>query len=165
MSKIAIVIAGILAAIIVLVFVASAVANSLFEKQVSKEVEKLFGSGQVDKKEIITEADLAGLPVRAKMAGAIPGGGQEKSTVRLKQSGVMRLRRLSPGCLLRLTILQCGRAGFCMESKVKMNPLLYFSGGQVLSGQGKWTLRRFLLTVANAGANVKWTRVQCQISC
>jgi len=53
MSKIAIVILGILAGIIVLVYVASAVANSRFERQVAKEVEELFGSSQVDKKEII----------------------------------------------------------------------------------------------------------------
>ena len=140
MSKIAIVIAGILAAIIVLVFVASAVANSLFEKQVSKEVEKLFGSGQVDKKEIITEADLAGLPscVQKWLAQSQVVGKEKISTVRLKQSGVMRLKEDQPWMPFEAEqYFNVDEPGFVWKAKVKMNwaPVLYRQG-QVFRGRG-----------------------------
>ncbi|MBP7331443.1 MAG: hypothetical protein KBA08_03925 [Firmicutes bacterium] len=158
MSKIAIVIAGILAAIIVLVFVASAVANSLFEKQVSKEVEKLFGSGQVDKKEIITEADLAGLPscVQKWLAQSQVVGKEKISTVRLKQSGVMRLKEDQPWMPFEAEqYFNVDEPGFVWKAKVKMNPLLYFSGrDRYFQGRGEMDIKALsLLTVANAGAS------------
>lgn len=158
MSKIAIVIFGILAGIIVLVYVASAVANSRFDRQVAKEVEELFGSSQVDKKEIITEADLAGLPhcVQKWMERSQVVGKEKIRTVRLKQSGVMRLKEDQPWLPFEAEqYFNVDEPGFVWKAKVKMNPLLHFTGrDRYFQGRGEMNIKLLsLLPVAVTGGS------------
>ncbi|MDD4335310.1 MAG: hypothetical protein PHY77_06850 [Desulfotomaculaceae bacterium] len=158
MSKVAIVIAGILVAIMVLVFVASAVANSLFERQVEKEVGELFGSIPEDKKEIVAEADLAGLPrcVQKWLERSQVVGKEKIRTVRLKQSGVMRLKEDQPWMPFEAEqYFNVEEPGFVWKAKVKMNPLLYFSGrDRYFQGRGEMNIKVLsLLPVAAAGGS------------
>lgn len=158
MPKIAIVILGILAAIIVLVYVASAVANSRFDQQVGKEVGELFGSVSGNQKEIITEADLAGLPrcVQKWMERSQVVGKEKIRTVRLKQSGVMRLKEDQPWLPFEAEqYFNVDEPGFVWKAKVKMNPLLYFAGrDRYLQGRGEMNIKLLsLLPVAAAGGS------------
>lgn len=158
MAKIVIVIAGILAAVIVLVAAVSAVANSLFERQVEKEVGELYGASPENKKEIVTEADLAGLPrcVQKWLVRSQVVGKEKIMTVRLKQSGVMRLKEDQPW--LPFTAEQyfnVDEPGFVWKAKVKMNPLLSFTGrDRYFQGRGEMNIKVLsLFTVVNAGGS------------
>lgn len=158
MSKIAIVIVGILAAIMVLVVAASAVGNSFFERQVEKEVWELYGNRSENKKEIVKEDDLAGLPrcvqkwlVRSKVVGK-----EKISTVRLKQKGLMRLTEDQPWMPFEAEqYFNVDEPGFVWSAKVKMNPLLYFAGrDRYFQGHGEMNIKVLsLLPVVNAGGS------------
>lgn len=158
MSKIAIVILGILAIVIVLVFVASAVSNSLFDRQVKKEVGELYSSNPENKKEIVTKADLAGLPscVQKWLERSQVVGKEKISTVRLKQKGVMRLKEDQPWMPFEAEqYFTVDEPGFVWKAKVKMNPLLYFAGrDKYFQGKGEMNIKVLsLLPVVNAGGS------------
>lgn len=158
MSKIVLVILGILAVLIVLVFVVSAAANSLFDRQVAKEVGELYGSSTENKNEIITIEDLAGLPpcVRKWMERSQVVGKEKISTVRLKQKGLMRLTVDQPWMPFEAQqYFAVDQPGFVWKAKVKMNPLLYFTGrDRYFQGHGEMNIKALsLLTVVNASGS------------
>ncbi len=157
MLKVVVVIAAVLAAVAVLVFVASAVAGGMFEKQAGKEALELFSGGPRDKGQLITEADLTGLPscVQKWLAYSQVVGKEKISTVRLKQSGIMRLKEDRPWMPFEAEqYFNVDEPGFVWKARVKMNPLLYFSGrDRYFQGRGEMNIKAFsLLTVANAGS-------------
>lgn len=158
MPKIAVVILGILAVIAALVFVASAVANSLLDRQVKREVGELYGSIVGDKKEVVTEADLAGLPacVQKWLEHSRVVGKEKIRTVRLKQKGLMRLSGDQPWMPFEAEqYFNVDEPGFVWKARVKMNPLLYFAGrDRYFQGQGEMNIKVLsLITVVNAGGS------------
>jgi hypothetical protein len=158
MSKIVIVILGIVAGVIVLVLVASAAANSLFERQVKKEVGELYGSNQENKKEIVTKADLAGLPpcVQKWLERSNVLGKEKIRTVRLKQKGLMRLKEDQPWMPVEAEqYFTVDDPGFVWKAKVKMNPFLYFTGrDRYFQGHGEMNIKVLsLISVVNASGS------------
>ncbi|MFX4263630.1 DUF6544 family protein [Pelotomaculum propionicicum] len=158
MPKIVLIIFSILVVLLILVFVASAVANSLLERQVEKEVEELFGSSPEDKKEIITEADLAGLPpcVQKWLERTQVVGKEKIRTVRLKQKGLLRLTEDQPWMPFEAEqYFNVDQPGFVWKAKVKMNPLLYFTGrDRYFQGHGEMNIKVLsILPVVNAGGS------------
>jgi hypothetical protein len=90
MWKIILVVLGV---VLVLVIASIVIGRITFKQQTNNKVEEMFASRQQKSPEVITEADLAGLPEPVqrylRLAGVL---GREKiQTVRLKQRGLIRL--------------------------------------------------------------------------
>ncbi len=145
MSKVAMVILSILAVIIILLFVVAFTANVLFNQQVKKEVKQLFDSYPDNKKELVTKANLEGLPqcVQRWLERSQVIGREKISTVRLKQKGLMRLKEDQPWMPVEAEqYFTVDEPGFIWKARVKMNPLLYFTGrDKYFQGEGKMQIK------------------------
>ncbi|MFW5976745.1 MAG: DUF6544 family protein [Bacillota bacterium] len=82
----------IIAVVIVIVVIAVNIGNMLFDKKVESEVKEMFAESKMEDNEIITEDDLADLPVPVqkwlKNSGVV--GKEKVFSVRLKQEGLFR---------------------------------------------------------------------------
>ncbi len=155
MSRVAVVIVSILAALIILVFVVTAAASSLFNRQVKREVKELYENNLAQKKEVITKADLAGLPqcVQKWLERSQLIGKEKAGTVRLKQKGLMRLKEDQPWMPVEAEqYFTVDEPGFIWKAKVKMNPLIYFTGKDKYDqGKGEMNIKVLsLIPVVNA---------------
>jgi len=158
MSRVAVIIVGILAVLIILFFVVSAAASSLFNRQVKKEVKELFENNPGHKKEIVTKADLAGLPqcVQRWLERSQVIGKERANTVRLKQRGVMRLKEDQPWMPVEAEqYFTVDEPGFIWKARVRMNPLIYFAGKDKYDqGKGEMNIKVLsLIPVVNARGN------------
>lgn len=149
MPKAAILILSILVIIILLIFTASFIAYIRFNQNVTKEVREFFNNTAADKNEIIRKEDLAGLPRSVQKwlekSGVI--GKERIRTVRLKQKGLMRTKEDGPWMSAEAEqYFTVDEPGFIWKAKVKMAPLLYFTGRDRYS-EGKGTMNIKLLSL------------------
>jgi len=145
MPKAALVILSSLAIIIFLVFTVSYIANIRFSQNVTKEVSDLFNSNATDKNEIIRKDDLAGLPpcVQKWLESSGVIGKERIRTVRLKQKGLMRTKEGGPWMPAEAEqYFTVDEPGFVWKVKVKMAPLLYFTGrDRYYEGKGNMLIK------------------------
>ncbi|MCL5056654.1 MAG: hypothetical protein M1130_01385 [Actinobacteria bacterium] len=141
-------------AIIILVITVSSIANYRFNRNVKIEVRELFNNNP-EKKEIIREADLEGLPpiVKKWLEQSQVVGKERIKTVRLRQKASMRLKE--EGAWMPAEVEQyftIDKPGFIWKAKVKMAPLLYFAGrDKYIEGKGHMLIKALsLVKVADA---------------
>lgn len=149
MPKIVIVTLGILVSVICLIVIVSFIATNFFSNSVEKEV-KEFYSGTINKEnKIVTKADLQGLPrcVQRWLENSNVVGKERIRTVRLKQKGLMRLKEeqswMSAEAEQYFTV---DKPGFIWKAKVKMAPLVHFTGrDKYIEGKGNMLIKMLSL--------------------
>jgi len=149
MPKAALISLVVLVSVILLVIIVTFIANTLFNQSVTKEVNGLFNSQVENKKEVIQKSDLAGLPlcVQRWLEHAQVIGKEKISTVRLKQKGLMRLKEDGPWIPADAEqYFIVDKPGFVWKVKVRMAPLLYFTGMDKYY-EGKGTMKIKVLSV------------------
>ncbi|MEL7564238.1 MAG: DUF6544 family protein [Dehalobacterium sp.] len=155
MHKITFFIFGTLIIIFFLILIVSFIANAFFHKRVDKEVSELFKNGIKDKKEIVSKADLEGLPlcVQKWLESSQVIGKQKVRTVRLKQKGLIRIREgqswMPTEAEQYFTI---DKPGFIWQAKIKAAPFLYIVGrDKYYEGKGNMLIKLLsLISVADA---------------
>ena len=131
MLKVIIVLVMVLVIVLGLVTVASVIAKIQFNRTVEKEVTELFAHNPSPTGDIITKADLQGLPpcVQKWLEHAQVVGKERIHTVRLKQRGLMRLKENGPWMQAEAEqYFTVDKPGFIWTVQVKMAPLLNFTG-------------------------------------
>lgn len=145
MPKIALIVLSILVIIIIIVITISFIADSFFNQQVNKEVGKFFKDYNSIEKGIIQKEELEGLPVCVQkwLEQSQIIGKERVSTVRLKQTGQMRLK--NEGAWLPFEAVQYFRTdepGFIWKAKIKAAPLVNIVGrDQYVDGHGNMLIK------------------------
>lgn len=149
MPKILLVTFSILVSLICLIMLTSFIATNLFNNSVEKEVKEFFSGRTGNKNQIITIADLQGLPqcVQKWLERSQVIGKERIATVRLKQKGLMRLKEghswMSAEAEQYFTV---DKPGFIWKAKVRMAPLVYFTGrDKYFDGKGKMLIKALSL--------------------
>lgn len=139
----------ILASVICLVAIISFVATTVFTGSIKKEVKEFFSGSTENKKEAITKADLQGLPkcVQKWLEHSNVIGKERIRTVRLKQKGLMRMKEGQPWMSAEAEqYFTVDKPGFIWKAKVKMAPLLYFTGrDKYYEGKGQMVIKMLSL--------------------
>lgn len=130
-------------------------ANAFFHKQVDKEVSELFKNDMEDKKEIVSKADLEGLPlcVQKWLESSQVIGKEKVRTVRLKQKGLIRTKEGQPWMPAEAEqYFTIDKPGFIWQAKIKAAPLLYIVGrDKYYEGKGNMLIKLLsLISVADA---------------
>lgn len=145
MPKIVLVIISLLIIITALIIIASSVANTLLNQSVAREVKELFSNTQEKEKEFITKADLEGLPacVQKWLEHSKVIGKERIRTVRLKQKGIMKTKPDGPWMPVEAEqYFAIDKPGFIWKAKVKLAPLVYFTGkDKYYEGKGKMLIK------------------------
>ncbi|MBO8168184.1 MAG: hypothetical protein H0Z35_03240 [Thermoanaerobacteraceae bacterium] len=155
MPKAALLILSILVILVFLVLTVSFIANTLFNQKVRKEVKELFNNNVQNKKDIISKADLEGLPICVQkwLENSQVIGKERIRTVRLKQKGLMRMKEGQPWMPAEAEqYFTIDEPGFIWKAKIKVAPLLYFVGrDKYYNGKGNMLIKILsLVTVADA---------------
>lgn len=153
MAKVVLIITGFLVIIVLSFFLVSTAGEAIFNQKVKKEVADIFNDTE-NKKEIIGEKDLSGLPSPVQKWLETSGvvGKEKIETVRLKQKGFMRIKEDGPWMPTEADqYYTVDKPGFIWHAKVKMAPLLYFAGRDKYDeGHGNMLIKLFsVITVAN----------------
>ncbi|MFZ5642892.1 MAG: DUF6544 family protein [Bacillota bacterium] len=154
MSRAALIIISILVLAVILVIIIPFIATALFNQAVKKEVAEFFKEAK-NEDEIIQSSDLEGLPpgVQRWLRSSRVIGKEKIRTVRLKQKASMRLKE--EGAWLPAEVEQYFKTdepGFIWKARVKMAPLLYFTGrDKYYEGRGNMRIKLLsLIKVADA---------------
>ncbi|MCG9967368.1 hypothetical protein L9W92_04765 [Pelotomaculum terephthalicicum JT] len=150
----AMLVALIILAFIILILAVSFIADFRFNQNVKREVGELFNNVN-NQGEIIQKADLEGLPpiVQKWLVQSQVVGKERIRTVRLRQSVFMRLKE--DGAWMPAEAEQyftIDEPGFIWKAKVRMAPLLYFTGRDMYNkGKGHMLIKVLsLIKVADA---------------
>ena len=154
MIKSARVIISLLIILPVLVIIISSIAGTLFDRTVSKEVQELLANPG-GKKEVVTKADLAGLPlcVQNWLENARVVGMEKIKTVRLRQKALMRLEAGKPWMPVEAEqYFRVDKPGFIWQARVKMAPLVYLTGrDKYYEGKGQMLIKALsLINIVNS---------------
>lgn len=139
------IILGLLTLIVGLVSITSCIATILFNKEVNREIRKLYQNNTGNQKQVITGSDLEGLPLCVQKwlehAGVI--GKESIRTVRLKQKGAMRIKEGGPWLPCEAEqYFTIDEPGFIWKVKVKMAPFLFFTGrDKYYEGKGNMLIK------------------------
>lgn len=130
-------------------------ANILFNRSVVKDVKLLLTQIPKRKSEIIRQEDLTGLPssVQKWLERSQVIGKERITSVRLRQKGWMRIKEDGPWMPVEAEqYFTVDEPAFVWKAKVKMAPLLYFSGkDRYYVGKGAMQIRILsLLPIVNA---------------
>jgi len=155
MPRAALIIISIIMLAVLLLIIIPFIATAVFSRNVKKEVADFFGSEVENKGEIIQNSDLEGLPssVQKWLKSSQVVGKEKIRTVRLKQEASMRLKE--DGNWMPVEAEQYFRTdepGFIWKAKVKMVPLLYFTGrDKYIEGRGNMLIKLLsLIKVADS---------------
>ncbi|RKD32453.1 DUF6544 family protein [Thermohalobacter berrensis] len=153
--KIIVWILNILIFIVIVGFVIVSIGKMMFNNKVKSEIRQLFAKVYDKETKIITEKDLKGLPesVQRWLKNSNVVGKERIRTVRLKQKGIMRLKKEQPWIKYRVEqYYRVDEPSFIWKAKVKMNPLLYFNGRDIYyKGKGNMLIKLLsLIPVVNA---------------
>jgi hypothetical protein len=135
---------ALVALLVILVFIVSSIANARFNKTIAKEVNELLSKPEGNK-EIVTKADLAGLPtcVQKWLEQSQVLGKEKVSTVRLKQKALMKLEPVKSWMKVEAEqYFRLDKPGFVWKARVKMAPLVYFIGrDKYYEGKGQMLIK------------------------
>ena len=154
MFKAARVIISLLIILPVLVIIISSIAGTLFNRTVSKEVKELLDNSG-GKKEVVTKADLAGLPpcVQKWLENSQVVGKEKIKTVHLKPKALMRLEPGKPWMPVEAEqYFRVDQPGFIWQARVKMAPLFYLTGrDKYYKGKGQMLIKALsLVNIVNS---------------
>lgn len=138
----------------VLFIAGSFVAKFLFDQRVEKEVQAFFSKVE-NKSEIVTKADIEGLPQNVQKwllySGVI--GKEKTKTVRLKQKAEMRLGKDKAWMPVQAEqYFRVEEPGFIWKASIKAAPLLHITGrDKYENGKGNMLIKVLsLFTVADS---------------
>lgn len=145
---------GILAILLILFLLITFTASQVFNQKVKNEVEALFQNRGDDRKDVVTAADLEGLPpvVAEWMSNSGLVGKERPSTVRLRQTGEMRTTAEQAWMPFTAdNYYTVEEPGLIWHADVKAAPLVHLVGRDMFyQGQGHMLIKLFsLITVAD----------------
>jgi hypothetical protein len=123
------------AIVLALSFTIVGVANIAFSRQVKLETERLISYASNEEKDLITDTSLDKIPAIVKMwlLDANVVGKRPIKIARVNQSGMMKLAEDKSWMdYIATQVFTADQPGFLWRVKVKMNPLLTFSGKDTL---------------------------------
>jgi len=131
MSKIAMIMVSSLVILAILAAAAVFISDRRFEKRAREEIAGLLAANSTREQGVITPEDLAGLPEPVqkwlKRSGVV--GRERVHTVFLKQEGMMQLEPEQAWMPVEAEqYFTVESPGFIWKAKVKMNPLMFFTG-------------------------------------
>jgi hypothetical protein len=155
MAKIVLISLGILAVSISLIAAAVAIGHIIFKQRVQHEVTEMFEKSQETKPEIVTEADLEGLPqpIQRWLNYSQVIGRERVITARLKQAGFFRLKEDQDWMPFEAEEYYTTAApAFIWYATMKPAPFLSITGRDMYcQGQGNMYIKLLsLITVADA---------------
>lgn len=155
MPKIALIGSAVLVLLLILVITVSLIADWLFSEKVNQEVCEFFNGYAQSEKEIIQKEDLEGLPpaVQRWLEQSHIIGKERVNTVRLKQSGQMRLKDGAKWMPFEaVQYFRVDEPGFIWKAKIKPAPFFNIVGRDRYSdGHGNMLIRLLsFLTISDA---------------
>lgn len=154
MPKIAVIIVGIVLILLVAFIAVSFLGNYVFNQKADKEVNALFANS-VDSKAIVEQKDLEGLPapVQKWLENSQVVGQERISTVRLKQTGVMRTKpdqSWMPFQAEQYFVTE--EPGFIWNAKINAAPMFHIAGrDKYIKGHGNMLIKILsLFTIGDA---------------
>ena len=136
---------GIVFLIIITGVISVKIGSVLFERDTDREIKNLYNNVKGKKAEVFIEKDIEGLPqpVKRWLRYSNVIGKTKISTVRLKQSGLMKTEMGQKGMPTKAEqYFSVENPGFIWKARVKMAPFLFFRGrDKYFKGKGNMLIK------------------------
>jgi len=136
---------GLLLVIIVLTYLLSSMGQINFQKRVNKDINKILSEVDLSKNKTIEEEDIKDLPepVKRWLKFSRVIGKEEIKTVRLKQTGSMKIKPDQSGMKTKAEqYFNITTPAFVWKARVNMLPLIYFAGeDKYYEGEGHMLIK------------------------